>query len=193
MIEIYLNKSLESLPGEEWRPIPLPGYNHLFQVSNLGRLKKTHFKSKYPGNQSVTVKILAQNNKDRGYCKADLCTWNYKRSIKVHRMVALAFLAAAPEGYDQVNHKNGNKTDNRVENLEWCNNSINIKHAWATGLFKPKQYIGATNKLSTIIMHAEYGTFYSIQEAAKLENISRHSLSRMVQNKIANRTKYIAA
>jgi len=58
------------------------------------------------------------------------------RTIAAHRLIAMAFLPN-PNNYKCVNHKNGIKTDNRVENLEWCTHSQNTQHAFDTGLSKP--------------------------------------------------------
>jgi hypothetical protein len=60
-----------------------------------------------------------------------------RRSVKVHRVVAIAFIDN-PHNYPQVNHINGIKSDNRVDNLEWCNNSQNQIHAYKTGLASNK-------------------------------------------------------
>lgn len=65
---------------------------------------------------------------NKGYCKITMGG----KSVAVHRLVALAFLPN-PECYPEVNHKNGDKSDNRRENLEWCTRSQNMKHAYAIG------------------------------------------------------------
>lgn len=71
-----------------------------------------------------------------GYSRVDLYSDDGKpHTKKVHRLVAEAFLDCDPDR-DQINHKNGIKTDNRVENIEWCTRSENTRHAYANGLLK---------------------------------------------------------
>lgn len=69
-----------------------------------------------------------------GYSYVNLHKNGKARSVRVHRIVAEAFLEN-PHGHEQVNHINGNKTDNRLSNLEWCNAFQNMKHAQTSGLF----------------------------------------------------------
>lgn len=81
----------------------------------------------------LTNKILKQSKGNSGYFQVCLSKDRKIKSIMVHRLVAKAFLPLK-EGKRIVNHKNGVKTDNRVENLEWCTHSENSKHANTNGL-----------------------------------------------------------
>ena len=88
-------------------------------------------------NKSGEIKELKGINNNDGYLRVSLCKNGKWKWMSIHRLVAMAFLDN-PEKYEQVNHKNGIKTDNRLENLEWCNNSQNMKHAYSIGLKKAK-------------------------------------------------------
>jgi hypothetical protein len=95
---------------EEWRVIEeFPQY----KISNLGRVINTK------KNTLMTITI-----RPNGYSVVKLSMNNIARERKVHRLVAIAFIPN-PNNYDCINHKNEDKTDNRVENLEWCNHQHN--------------------------------------------------------------------
>lgn len=117
---------------EKWKDID--GYEELYQVSDLGRIKRKPFVRK--DGAKFKEKIL-KNNRNSSYELICLCKDNKKKTLTVHRLVAKAFIPNH-ENKPQVNHIDGNKFNNHSGNLEWVTVSENNKHAFDTGLKKPK-------------------------------------------------------
>lgn len=97
-------------------------------------------------NWHGNFKELKGRDNTYGYLRIGLWKNNKQKWMYIHRLVATAFLSN-PENYPQVNHLNGIKTDNRLENLEWCSSSQNMQHAVGTGL---KNHKGSKNPLAKI-------------------------------------------
>lgn len=110
---------------EIWKQIE-DGYEE-YQVSNFGQIKSL---------KSKNEKILHLDKDRYGYMNVKLCKNGTMKNFKVHRLVAMAFIEN-PNGFPEINHKDGNKENNFVENLEWVTKSQNIKHAFDTGLKLP--------------------------------------------------------
>ena len=120
------NLGIEDLPGEIWADIE--DYEGIYQVSTKGRVKSFC---------KGVIKLLRQGFNVNGYPTVSLRKYGKARTHLVHRLVAVAFIPN-PENKPLINHKNGIKTDNRVENIEWCTRSENTLHALRTGLVNPK-------------------------------------------------------
>ena len=112
---------------EEWKSIP--GYEGLYEVSNLGRVRSLDRYIKYSNGQIRLHKgrILNPSKDTNGYLKVLLKCNTKCKTITVHRLVALTFLPN-PDNLPCVNHKDEDKTNNRVENLEWCTQQYNLNY-----------------------------------------------------------------
>jgi hypothetical protein len=100
-----------------------------YEVSNLGRVKSLQrYVNTANGQRLVKEKILKQSyDKDR-YCIICLRIEKYKKTYKIHRLVAEKFLIKINDDYDTVNHKDFDKSNNNCNNLEWVSNMANTRH-----------------------------------------------------------------
>src|SRR6185312_5080036 len=130
---------------EIWKPI----INHegKYSISSFGNIK-THFrKANGIVERYVTETIKKPFKTKRGYLKIMLYNGGKPLSCSIHRLVAIHFIPN-PNNFPQVNHINGIKDDNRVENIEWCNQSYNSKHAYSV-LKRPISNLGKINCTSS--------------------------------------------
>lgn len=113
---------------EEWKPIA--GYEGLYEVSSLGRVrsvdcKRTHLMNGKSVRRTQRGKVLKQCfDGQHHYLHVGLCKDGVSRTVNVHRLVAMAFVEN-PHGLQEINHIDEDKTNNRSNNLEWCNHEYN--------------------------------------------------------------------
>lgn len=117
--------------NEEWKCIN--GYENLYQISNFGNIKNNK------------GQILKQFKNHKGYLITQLSNNGKSKTFIVHRLVAQAFIPN-PENKPQINHKDTNKLNNYIDNLEWVTNSENKKHAKLNGLCKSSPKGGANKR-----------------------------------------------
>lgn len=116
--------SLEDFEGEIWKDIP--EFDGLYQISNYGRVKSTQrLVIKSNGKENPVQERILRPFINKGYVYATLSKNGKQPNLKVHRLVATAFIKN-PDNFPDVNHKNENKKDNRACNLEWCTKEYNF-------------------------------------------------------------------
>ena len=172
---------------EIWKDVK--GYETLYMVSNLGRIKSVYHK---------TEKILKDRfDGKKKYKQACLYLNKNAKYFLLHRLIAQAFIPLI-SGKDIVNHKNGIKTDNSVENLEWCTQSENHKHAWATGLKvntenKRLATVNFNKKTKSKIVYDVVSgiTYKSLTDAAIAHKIPICTLSAKLNGNLKNNTSLI--
>ena len=189
----FSNEEIVNLPNEEWRPVV--GYERLYEVSNLGRVKTLpRMVWNHNGYYVRKPQLLTQRTNYKGYLVVSLTKEHSNdKSVFVHRIVAKAFIQnPKPNEYDQINHIDGIKTNNHVDNLEWCNNSINQIHAYTIGLNKHSDKAGKSKKP---VAQIDINTgniiqkFPSIADAARALNYKAPSQI----GKVCNKQAYQAA
>lgn len=165
-------KDMNKDTQEIWETIP--GHSK-YMVSQSGIIKSFYYPNK--------PKILKQSISKKGYHNINIESDDKsKTSFRVHRIVAMTFIPN-PENKLFVNHKDGNKSNNHVDNLEWCTHSENVRHAHANNLVKRH----------TITLNTETGIYYdTIKEAALTYNLNVKKLTNMLCGWQINTSKFIA-
>lgn len=102
------------LKNEKWKDIE--GYDGVYQVSDLGRVR-----SKKYGDW----RLLRPKKSNSGYFSVNLCKYGKQKTVKIHRLVAQAFIPNDDNSKTIINHRNECKSDNRVSNIEWCDYKYN--------------------------------------------------------------------
>lgn len=169
------------MENEIWKDVI--GYEGLYQVSNLGRVKS--LPKKTANRFRAEIVYLKQQTDIFGYRHYVLSKNSVSKKIKTHRIIAEAFIKNK-HNKSQINHINGIKHDNRIENLEWCSQSENQKHAYILGLQKSKK--GADNVLSKKVNQYDLEgkfikTYGSAREAGRITKIDRADISKCAVGK----------
>lgn len=157
------------LPGEEWRPIV--GFESLYAVSNCGRVRLLVDRANYTKGY-ILRGVWDFRNGVKRYRRVYLTKRGKQRSFSVHCLVMAAFKGPPPKG-EQVNHIDGDKGNNRYENLEYCTASENVRHAFRTGIYRnvmspelAKEIREATGKQRDIA--TKFGVNYKLVSKIKL-------------------------
>lgn len=169
---------------EIWKNIP--NYEGLYQISNLGRIKTLEriVKIHHGYYKHIEEKIIdvSKRTNNAGYLYINLWKNGKQKNFRIHRLVAEVFLKN-PNNYKCVNHKDNNKLNNNVENLEWCTQSYNIKYAYKKGNKEPVRKYKKVKQLTKDRIVINY--FNSIKEAQEKLNITGISGCCRKKNKTA--------
>jgi hypothetical protein len=137
-----------------------------YAISNKGNVKNV-----------ISGKVLKPIKNSNGYFQVQLSKNNKKRTVRIHRLVAMMFIPN-PETKPYVNHKNGIKTDNSVGNLEWSTHSENIRHAFKNKLIRTEKPVIITNTET-----GEHLVFSSTSECSRFLNSNNGSVNRVLKGK----------
>lgn len=128
--------------NETWKDIP--GYEGIYQASSYGNIRtcegKTTSNKRYKVRHWKSRVLRGKGNNAKTGRRVTLWKDGVGKDWLVARLVAITFLGAPPEGYT-VNHIDGNRFNNRIDNLEWLSLADNIRHGFATGLYHTQKPI----------------------------------------------------
>lgn len=184
---LYGKIKTNNMENEIWKIID--GYDELFGISNLGRVyhKRYMVNSRYGKMRWVSSGYIKPTLGKRGYYVVNLFYKNKRKSFYLHRLLAEYFIPKV-EGKNFVNHINGIKTDNAINNLEWCTHKENNNHALNTGLNKE---IGETHhntkftKYDVIFIREQYDNkdLYTVRRLANYFNCSVSTIYKIGKRK----------
>lgn len=161
---------------EEWKDIP--NYEGLYQVSNYGKVISKK-RSGTPG------RLLKGEIDEDGYIRIALCKNNKIKKYKAHRLVMMAFNNTDNPDL-QVNHIDGNKKNNKINNLEWCTPAYNTIHSFVNNL-------NPTNGFKTIVKNITTGEekeYRSMRDASLSMGYNKGYIFRKINKNIYENKKY---
>ena len=172
----------------------IPGYEGRYAVTKDGRVWSHRKKTSVGKNGGVRIDgnkwlILTESNPGRGYQRIALVDYSGNRKmLSVHRLVAITYIPN-PDNLPFINHKNGVTTDNRVENLEWCDAKGNSVHAFNNGCIKTPDQAGENNSQAKMNIQdvrnirrlSEQGI--GDTEISRTLNLSRNSVKGVTKHK----------
>lgn len=180
---------------EIWKDIER--FEGCYQVSTLGNVRSIdrYVKCGENGIKFQLGKTLKQSKNKYGYMQVRLSkSRKNKFSYTVHRLVAIAFIPN-DNNYDQVNHIDGNKQNNYIENIEWCDNSYNQIHAYQNGLQDRSKYYAGRKRRMVAKLSKDLqilSVYETVTQAAKENEISESCVDRVClkQRKTTNGYKW---
>ncbi len=164
---------------EMWKDIA--GYEGKYQVSNLGNVKN-----------NKTNKILKNRKDKHGYFYVALCKNSKVKAMKVHRLVAQTFISN-PKNKPEVNHIDGIKTNNLINNLEWVTHNENMDHAWKNHLRDNCFKKGIDSKKSKVIYQIDpknnqiMNVFYGNRDVKRKTGYDHSSVSKSCRKRYGYR------
>lgn len=158
---------------EVWKDIP--GYEGLYQASNLGNIKNIGRKFLDSlGREYIVKEVLCKPSIDTsGYNQIVLSKNKKRKSYKVHRLVAITFIPN-PNNLPQVNHKDENKLNNNIENLEWCTHKYNCQY----GTRSYRCTLHSNHKVKQLLKGKVIKEYNSLKEASLKTNIKYQGISK---------------
>ena len=174
---------------EIWKDIP--EYEGFYQISNLGRVKRkkrnvNSFIQK-SGFRAISDRICKSQDNGKGYKQIYVSINNKRKLFYIHRLVAIYFIEN-PDNKPQVNHKDGNKSNNVFNNLEWCSRIENIKHAIEKKLINAKGENSKNAKLTEKQVLAirrlnKINPKFNKTKVAKKLNVRDTTIHKIIKNK----------
>lgn len=170
---------------EEWKPVK--GFEGCYEISNLGRVRSLP-------RPYCKGRVLKPKKMKIGYNSVNLSKNSVKTTLYIHRLVASHFIDN-PDKKLEVNHKDGDKTNNNVDNLEWVSSSENTQHAYDTGLIprttkpfskKARANMGKVKGKDHYMFkgyyHTPYGVFESSKQASKVIGCGKNTVASRCKN-----------
>lgn len=171
---------------EIWKKIP--GFDDMYEVSNKGRVRSYHA-ADGTGGRRFNPRVLTPVKNHINYLFVGLYDNGEQKSKRINRLVAKAFLPN-PKNKRFVNHKDGNKQNNEVTNLEWCTQSENELHAYKTGLKNIDHLRGESHPISKMTedevleMRSAYDLgCFTFTDMAKAYGVCIQTVSNIIKRK----------